>query len=143
MAAKNNGALECSGGGIINFTYSPSSVRRSGGLTFNEISAPGSLSPSYQFCKGNSTVISLEFSVVLDAFFPNNSYNSYSNFFKRCCPLNNKKIASLPPTVSLSLGEGEAYMGIMQNYESSVTRYSKGMIPIEFSFSFTLIVTGG
>lgn len=145
MKSLKNGALSCSGvgGGNLSFKYSPTSVRRSGGLTFNEISAPGSMHPHFQFCKGNATSISLEFSVVTDLVTPDSSYGSYAGFFKKCCPTDNKKIASAPPVVSLSLGSGEAYMGIMQSYESSVTQYNDKMVPVAFSFSFTMLCVGG
>ena len=145
MSNKNkcSGTMSCNKK-TLNFYYSPTSFGRSSGLSYNEISAPGSKYPSFQYCKGNATKITLTLDVTLDITSSKDIYSKYAEFFKNCCPLENELLGdSAPPTVSVSLSTGEAFNAILETYDSNITRYSPTMNPVEFSFSLSLIEIGG
>lgn len=140
---KLSGSMSCSSGGKLDFYYSPTSFSRSSGMSYNEISAPGSFYPNFQYCKGNASKVSLTLDVVLDICTNDDIFASYTEFFKKCCPLDNKLLASSPPLVNVALSTGEAFSAILETYESSITRYSPSMNPVEFSFNLSLIEVGG
>ena len=141
---KPSGSMSCSGGGKkLDFYYSPTSFSRSSGTSYNEISAPGSFYPSFQYCKGNASKVSLTLDVVLDINSNEDVFTSYTEFFKNCCPLDNKLLANSPPIVDVALSTGEAFSAILESYDSSITRYSPSMNPVEFSFNVSLIEVGG
>lgn len=146
MSKKSNstGTMHCNKN-KLEFYYSPTSFSRSSGLSFNEISAPGSRYPNFQYCKGNSSKISLTLEVKLDLNSSEDVYGTYSEFFKGCCPLDNDLLGDTePPTVSVSLSSGEAFTAILESYESSINHYSKNMNPTDFTFNVSLIeVKGG
>ena len=146
--SKNNGGsssgtMSCNQNSL-NFYYSPTSFSRSSGLSFNEISAPGSRYPSFQYCKGAASKVSLTLEVRLDLNSSDDVYSAYVEFFKGCCPLDNELLGDNdPPLVSVSLGSGEAFTAILESYEGSISHYSKSMNPTEFSFNVSLIEVNG
>lgn len=131
----SNGMMTCSAGLSIDFFFSPQSINISRGQTISESSAPGSLYPVMQYCKGNAGEVAFDLYV---NDISGEAFEKHKKFFESCAPMENDKFAKVAPIIAVAIGSELLLRGILSSYSLSIIRYTEELRPLEYTYSITL-----
>ena len=137
-AAKTKGYLKnTKTGTVVNFIYNPTSFSDSTGVTFSELSAPGSSYPKYTYVNGQVRMITLD---IYLHDHTGEKLDKFKNFLEDFLPIStgNNKFEK-PPTLIFAFGP-YVKTCIMETLNREFTKFDRDLKPTEMTISLGLKV---
>lgn len=137
-AAKTKGYLKNTDTGkVVNFIYNPNSFSDNTGVTFSEISAPGSSYPKYTYVGGQVR------SIALDIYLHDHSgkkLDEFKNFLEDFMPVSKGMGKfSKPPSIIFAFGP-YVKTCILETMNREFTDFDRDLKPVEMTISLGLKV---
>lgn len=120
---------------VKNFMYNPSDFSDDIGVTFGELSSPGSSYPLFQYISGDARTISVN--VYLNG--KASDVADFKNFMEDFLPQSARGRFNKPPVMTFAMG---SYVKkcILSKYSRNFTKFDSNLEPTEMTLSLTLTV---